>query len=357
MPASRLLPPRAPGLADDGASDRDRHAGAQAADGGDLRARQRQRGGRRARRAAGPVAAAPRAADRARAPRRPAAAHAGPADRPAAAGAAAAAPGAETRAHAGLRRRRRPLRRKHTGCALGQHPAIAPACTAAGSATLARRSCAAARRGAGGGRAFGVAARAERARRGVRAGRHGAGRRTGAALGRRTPGSSADVAERWPAVPRSEVIHIVRDVHAAVRALTDPPLGSAGATGGTQVPPRLREKMDEREAVERWSRRVGALVGPKRGLGTERMLNRLAHRLRRRPRDDRPPLPGLRRRAVRARSACGRCASCATLVEGRASSRTWTLSCGRARSPSMRRPGWPPTSAPAAAAPGAPRAW
>jgi glycosyltransferase involved in cell wall biosynthesis len=52
--------------------------------------------------------------------------------------------------------------------------------------------------------------------------------------------------------PDARFIHIARDVHSAVRALADPPLGSPGATGGTQVPARLRAKVSEPEAVERW---------------------------------------------------------------------------------------------------------
>ena len=72
--------------------------------------------------------------------------------------------------------------------------------------------------------------------------------------------------------PGARFVHIVRDVHSAVRALTDPPLGSAGATGGTQVPARLRAKVGEREAVQRWVDVVGGAVELQRKLGAERML-------------------------------------------------------------------------------------
>jgi colanic acid/amylovoran biosynthesis glycosyltransferase len=57
-----------------------------------------------------------------------------------------------------------------------------------------------------------------------------------------------------------------------VRALTDPPLGAAGATGGTQVPARLRSKVGEREAVERWVEVVGSGLAAQQQLGPERML-------------------------------------------------------------------------------------
>jgi len=65
-----------------------------------------------------------------------------------------------------------------------------------------------------------------------------------------------DLAELVELFPDAHVIHMVRDVHSAVRALADPPLGAPGATGGTQIPARLRAKVTEPEAVERW---VGAV--------------------------------------------------------------------------------------------------
>ena len=88
--------------------------------------------------------------------------------------------------------------------------------------------------------------------------------------------SSWQLADDVPALatlfPDAKFVHVVRDVHSAVRALADPPLGSPGATGGTQVPARLRAKVGEPEAVERWSDRVGACLEAQRELGAERML-------------------------------------------------------------------------------------
>jgi len=88
----------------------------------------------------------------------------------------------------------------------------------------------------------------------------------------------ADAAEELSVLfPDAKFVHIVRDVHSAVRALTDPPLGSAGATGGTQVPARLRAKVGEREAVQRWVDVVGGAFELQRRLGAERMLT-VSHR-------------------------------------------------------------------------------
>lgn len=71
--------------------------------------------------------------------------------------------------------------------------------------------------------------------------------------------------------PDAKFVQVVRDVHSAVRALTDPPLGAAGATGGTQIPAHLRTKVGEREAVNRWVATVGSCVEAQRQLG-DRML-------------------------------------------------------------------------------------
>jgi glycosyltransferase involved in cell wall biosynthesis len=88
--------------------------------------------------------------------------------------------------------------------------------------------------------------------------------------------SSWQLADRVQALatlfPTAKFITMVRDVHTAVRALTDPPLGSAGATGGTQVPARLRARMGEPEAVDRWVRAVQAALDAERRLGAERVL-------------------------------------------------------------------------------------
>jgi colanic acid/amylovoran biosynthesis glycosyltransferase len=72
--------------------------------------------------------------------------------------------------------------------------------------------------------------------------------------------------------PDARFIHIVRDVHSAVRALADPPLGAAGATGGTQIPARLRAKVSEREAVERWVDAVESCLDLEAVLPPERFL-------------------------------------------------------------------------------------
>ena len=77
-----------------------------------------------------------------------------------------------------------------------------------------------------------------------------------------------------PLVRNSSVgrfVHVVRDVHSAVRALADPPLGSAGATGGTQVPARLRAKVSETEAVERWTSTTRACLEAQDRLGAKRI--------------------------------------------------------------------------------------
>ncbi|MEA2305396.1 MAG: hypothetical protein QOH43_2676, partial [Solirubrobacteraceae bacterium] len=83
---------------------------------------------------------------------------------------------------------------------------------------------------------------------------------------------AADVPALAAMFPDARFIHVVRDVHSAVRALTDPPLGSAGATGGTQVPARLRTKVGEPEAVERWVATVGDALDLQRRLGSDRVL-------------------------------------------------------------------------------------
>jgi glycosyltransferase involved in cell wall biosynthesis len=94
--------------------------------------------------------------------------------------------------------------------------------------------------------------------------------------GRHWVDSSWQLNGRVPALaamfPDAKFIAIIRDVHAAVRALADPPLGSAGATGGTQVPARLRSKTGEPEAVERWLRSVEEAIEAERELGSDRVF-------------------------------------------------------------------------------------
>ena len=104
----------------------------------------------------------------------------------------------------------------------------------------------------------------------------------GAAAGLAAPGARRWVDGSWQLTPRVEAlaamfpdarfIHVVRDVHSAVRALSDPPLGSPGATGGTQVPARLRSKVSEPEAVTRWVAGTEACLEAEQRLGSRRML-------------------------------------------------------------------------------------
>jgi glycosyltransferase involved in cell wall biosynthesis len=72
--------------------------------------------------------------------------------------------------------------------------------------------------------------------------------------------------------PKARFIHIVRDVDSAVAVMVEPPLGSAGATGGTQLPQRLRAKLEEREALERWTEACRVCHEAERTLGPERVL-------------------------------------------------------------------------------------
>jgi glycosyltransferase involved in cell wall biosynthesis len=72
--------------------------------------------------------------------------------------------------------------------------------------------------------------------------------------------------------PEARFIHIVRGVDSAVTSLADPPLGSAGATGGTQIPERLRTKLSQADALSRWVDTVSACVNSRDTLGDERML-------------------------------------------------------------------------------------
>jgi glycosyltransferase involved in cell wall biosynthesis len=81
-----------------------------------------------------------------------------------------------------------------------------------------------------------------------------------------------DVGHLAALFPDATFIHIVRDAHSAVRAMSDPPLGSPGATGGTQVPARLRDKLPEGKAVERWLRAVEGAAQAEEELGADRVL-------------------------------------------------------------------------------------
>jgi len=72
--------------------------------------------------------------------------------------------------------------------------------------------------------------------------------------------------------PTARFVHVVRDVDTAVAVMTDPPMGAAGATGGTQVPARLRDKLSEPEAIERWLSATRACAEAERALGADRFL-------------------------------------------------------------------------------------
>lgn len=73
--------------------------------------------------------------------------------------------------------------------------------------------------------------------------------------------------------PDARFVHVVRESDAVVRSLADPPLGSAGATGGTQIPAHLRTRLSEGEAADRW------MAGARAGLEAERTLRDRALRV------------------------------------------------------------------------------
>jgi glycosyltransferase involved in cell wall biosynthesis len=72
--------------------------------------------------------------------------------------------------------------------------------------------------------------------------------------------------------PTARFIHLVRDVDTAVAVMVDPPMGSAGATGGTQVPERVRTKLAKRDAVTRWLSATRACADGERSLDADRFL-------------------------------------------------------------------------------------
>jgi len=88
------------------------------------------------------------------------------------------------------------------------------------------------------------------------------------------PELTANVATLARLFPDARFIHVVRDSDAVVRSLVDPPLGSAGATGGTQIPAHLRTRLSEGEAADRW------MAGTRAGLEAERTLRDRVLRVR-----------------------------------------------------------------------------
>ena len=74
------------------------------------------------------------------------------------------------------------------------------------------------------------------------------------------------------AFPGARFIHLLRDADTAIEVTVEPPLGAAGATGGTQIPKRLRAKVGEREAAERWTCATEACIRAVVELGPERVL-------------------------------------------------------------------------------------
>jgi hypothetical protein len=130
------------------------------------------------------------------------------------------------------------------------------------------------------------------------------------------PEHTLNVPELARLFPEARFIHVVRDADAAIGSLVAPPLGSAAATGGTQIPARLRERVGEQDAVQRWMTAVLAGVEAETTLGRRARPARVLRRAARRVGGRRAPLPGVRRRAVRDPSACGRCATSARASAG-----------------------------------------
>ena len=86
------------------------------------------------------------------------------------------------------------------------------------------------------------------------------------------PQHTFNVAALAKLFPDALFVHVARDAAAAIRAVVDPPLGSAAATGGTQIPAHLRERVSEREALRRWTEAALAGVEAERALGPQRVL-------------------------------------------------------------------------------------
>jgi glycosyltransferase involved in cell wall biosynthesis len=86
------------------------------------------------------------------------------------------------------------------------------------------------------------------------------------------PEHTTDVAVLARLFPDARFIHVVRESDAVVRSLADPPLGSAGATGGTQIPAHLKTRLSEGEAADRWLAGARAGLEAERTLGAKRVL-------------------------------------------------------------------------------------
>src|SRR6185436_2199629 len=86
------------------------------------------------------------------------------------------------------------------------------------------------------------------------------------------PEHTANVATLARLFPDARFVHVVRDSDEVVASLSDPPLGAAGATGGTQIPAHLKTRLSEGEAADRWLAGARAGLEAERTLGSQRVL-------------------------------------------------------------------------------------
>ena len=102
-----------------------------------------------------------------------------------------------------------------------------------------------------------------------------AGEVTAAGAGRWVDGShehARNVAMLARLFPEAKFVHVVREVDAVVRNMVDPPLGARGATGGTQIPERLKSGVKVEEALDRWEDTVRSCKRAAEQLGADRVL-------------------------------------------------------------------------------------
>ncbi|MEA2272396.1 MAG: hypothetical protein QOI98_1104, partial [Solirubrobacteraceae bacterium] len=159
-------------------------------------------------------------------------------------------------------------------CALGQHPQLAPATGAGVLGALAERLVAT-HEGALAEDPSALGVEAQSVDDFCAAFGAAASARVGAGCERWVDGSWQNAGHEVALAalfPEARFIHVVRGVDSAVTALADPPLGSAGATGGTQIPVRLRTKLSQADALARWLDMVSACATSHETLGDERML-------------------------------------------------------------------------------------